>query len=140
MLDSTHLFRCLPHYYGRVEEATLRTATVSEDTAKRMANELMQSRISTYSGQGATKRGLNQKSHCMLFTGDIPPPKLKDEKKMNKEPIQMIPVNQTEKLDPRSRVDLAKTFPVEHNVKVKEVGMISNHHLRRLVQYVKECQ
>ncbi|MCJ1377602.1 hypothetical protein MMC17_000697 [Xylographa soralifera] len=97
-------------------------------------------RISTYSGQGAAKRGLNQKSHCMLFTGDVAPSKLINEKMMNKEPIQMIPVNQTEKLDPKSRTDLAKTFPVEHNVKVKEIGMISSHHLKRLVQYVKECQ
>ena len=76
----------------------------------------------------------------MLFTGDVAPPKLSNETKMNKEPIQMIPVDQTEKLDPKSRVDLAKTFPVEHNVKVKNVGMISSHHLKRLVQYVKECQ
>ena len=98
------------------------------------------SRISTYSGQGAAKRGLNQKSHCMIFTGDAAPRKLPEENKMNKEPIQMVPVNQTEKLDYLSRVDLAKTFPVEHNVKVKGVGMISNHHLRRLVQYVNECQ
>ena len=56
---------------------------------------------------------------------------------MNKDPIRIIPVDQSEKLDPLSRVNLAKRYPMEHNIKVKEVGMVDQAHLKKLKGY---CQ
>ncbi|MCJ1377600.1 hypothetical protein MMC17_000695 [Xylographa soralifera] len=97
-------------------------------------------RISTHQGQGATKKGLNQSEHCMVYSDNDPPEKLPRETKMNKPPIHMAPCNPTQKLDRASRVDLGKTYPVEHNVKVQEVGMITKIHLKRLVGYVKDLQ
>ena len=98
------------------------------------------SRISTHGSQGATKKGIIQNDQCIVYTGPIAPAKLAMEKKMHKDPIQMIPINPQEKLDPLSRTDLAKIFPVEHNVKLREVGMVSNAHLKKLIAYVKSCQ
>ncbi|MCJ1473016.1 hypothetical protein MMC13_001665 [Lambiella insularis] len=97
-------------------------------------------RISTHGGQGVTKKGLNQKEHCIVYTGRVAPKPLPGESKMKKDPIEMEPVNSSEKLDLLSRVDLAKTYPVEHNVRVKEVGMVSKVHLKRLLAYVRDCQ
>ena len=76
----------------------------------------------------------------MIYSDDVPPPKLPGETQMNKPAIHMDPLNQSRKLDPASRADLAKTYPVEHNVKVQKVGMISPVHLKRLLGYVKELQ
>ena len=72
-----------------------------------------------------------------MYTGSKAPAKLAGEK-INKEPIQVIPLNPSRKLDERSRVNLAKTYPVEHNVKVMEIGEIRGQHLKTLVEYWKE--
>lgn len=98
------------------------------------------SRISTYGGQGVAKKSLNQKEHCIVYTGNVAPTRLPGETNMNKDPIQMEPVTLSEKLDPLSRADLARTYPVEHNVRVKNVGMISKVHLKRLLANVQDCQ
>ena len=54
---------------------------------------------------------------------------------MWKEPIHVKAISQSEKLDPLSRVNLAKTYPVEHNIKIKEIGMVSSSDLKRLIGY-----
>ena len=59
---------------------------------------------------------------------------------MNKDPIRIIPVNSSEKLDPLSRVHLGKTYPMEHNIKVEEVGTVDPTHWKRLSAYWKTCQ
>lgn len=74
----------------------------------------------------------------MIYTGGTAPAKLLEETRMNKDPIEMIPVNQSEKLDALSRADLAKTYPVEHSNKVKDVGQISDRDLRRLHAYWRD--
>ena len=76
----------------------------------------------------------------MIYSDDSPPEKLSGETKMNKPPIHMEPIDATQKLDRASRADLARTYPVEHNVKVQNVGMISKLHMKRLVGYVKDLQ
>ena len=70
-----------------------------------------------------------------MYTGNEVPPKLKGETKLRKDPINIIPVNPKETLDPLSRLNLAKTYPIEHNVKVKEVGSVNATHLRKLINY-----
>ena len=54
---------------------------------------------------------------------------------MNKDPIQVIPVSQEHELHPRSRVNFGMTFPVQHNVKVLEVGMVAPGDLRKFLGY-----
>ncbi|MCJ1318706.1 hypothetical protein MMC15_004036 [Xylographa vitiligo] len=96
-------------------------------------------RISTHSGQATLKKGLDQKKHTIVYSGQAPPPKLPGEKKLNKDPIRVNIVNEEEKLDERSRINLAKTYSVEHNVKVKIVGTVKPEDLKKLQAYWKEC-
>ena len=54
---------------------------------------------------------------------------------MCKEPIYVKAISSLEKLDPLSRVNLTKTYPVEHKSKIKEIGMVSSSDLKRLIGY-----
>jgi len=97
-------------------------------------------RISTHGGRACTKPGLDQRKHTIVYTGAQPPDKLPGENRLNKEPIRIIPIDQSEKLDPLSRVNLAKTYPIEHNIRVKEVGRVSQADLKKLQTYCRECK
>jgi hypothetical protein len=56
---------------------------------------------------------------------------------LSKDAIRIHPVNQTEKLDDTSRINLVKVYPVEHNVKLCEVGMVAPEDIRKLRTYYK---
>ncbi|MCJ1480724.1 hypothetical protein MMC06_000879 [Schaereria dolodes] len=94
--------------------------------------------ISTHDGKATTKKSLDQKEHTIIYTGDYAPSRLPEERKLNKEAIKIVPVNPSMKLDPLSRVNLVKVYPVEHNLKVKEVGRVSGPHLKKLLAYVRD--
>ncbi len=96
--------------------------------------------ILTYSGQGTTKPGLkNARSHgkvtdhAIIYTGDTPPDPL-DGETLALEPIQLIPNTERDKLAIESRINYAKIYTVEHNVKVLFVGKIAPSSQRRLVE------
>lgn len=99
----------------------------------------IRSRISTHAGQATTKKGLNQTIHTIVYSGNQAPQKLAGEKKMNKDPLKVQVVDESEKLDCLSRVNLAKTYVIEHNVKVKRVGMVPALDLKKMKGYYKNC-
>lgn len=101
--------------------------------------ELIECRqISTNGFRGAGKNVLDPEEHTIAYTTDHPPSPLPGERKMYKEPIKIIPINQTEKLDEYSRINLAKVYPVEHNVKICDVGMVDKKHIKTLRLYYKK--
>ncbi|KAL8847873.1 MAG: hypothetical protein Q9221_007084 [Calogaya cf. arnoldii] len=93
--------------------------------------------ILTYRGKGATKKIVDKSAHAIIYTGSSAPEKLPDEQGMNKNPLRVIPVRADEKLDTRSRVNLGKTYPVEWNTKVKEIGRVEKASLVKLLTYWK---
>ena len=93
------------------------------------------SRISTHGRRGAVGKIINPGEHGIVYTGKRPPNKLPEEKKMNKDPIQVEPVDSSMELDPLSRIHYAKPYPVEHNVKVCEVAMVAARDVRKLWAY-----
>ncbi|KAI4132796.1 MAG: hypothetical protein LQ338_000500 [Usnochroma carphineum] len=94
--------------------------------------------ITTYSGKGAGKKGVDQKAHTIIYTGSHPPAKLSTEKDMRKTAIQVIPSRQDEKLDPKSRVNLGKMYTVEWNTKVKGIGQVEKNSLVKLLGYWRQ--
>jgi hypothetical protein len=74
-----------------------------------------------------------------VYTGSQAPPRLAGENRLNKDPIRICEIDPTEKLDPLSRVNLAKTYPIEHNIRVKEVGRVSQADLKKLLGYCRDC-
>lgn len=57
---------------------------------------------------------------------------------MNKDPLRVELVDNSQKLDPRSRVDFGKPFSIQHNVKVKEVGVLAQQDMHKLIGYWKQ--
>ena len=93
--------------------------------------------ITTYNSRGAAQPGVDQTVHTIAYTGDIVPPKLPGETNMRKDPIRIIPVNRAEKLDPRSRINLGRIFPISHDNKVKDIGQVDEKSLPKLLGYRK---
>ncbi|KAI4272962.1 MAG: hypothetical protein LQ337_004962 [Flavoplaca oasis] len=93
--------------------------------------------ITTYGGKGAAKKSIDKNAHTIIYTGSSPPEILQGEQGMNKSPLRVVPVRPDAKLDTRSRVNLGKTYPVEWNTKVKEIGRLDKSSLVKLINYWK---
>ena len=96
----------------------------------------MSSPITTYSGRGTTKIGVDQNAHTIVYTQNVPPPKLPGEVKMAKDPLRVIVDDPQDKLDPKSRINLGKLIQIDHNMRVKSLGMIAPQDLAILLNYV----
>lgn len=88
--------------------------------------------ILTYQRQGTTKWGVKHDDHAIIYAGDTAPPPV-DGEKLTKPPIQMIPQTYRDKLEPTSRINYAKIYTVEHNVKVCFIGHIAQTSERQLM-------
>jgi hypothetical protein len=95
--------------------------------------DAMSSPILTYHHQGTTKSGLNRDDHAIIYAGDQPPSEVNAAEYLSKEPIQMIPKTARDKLDPTSRINYAKIYTVEHNVKVCFIGHIAPSSEKQLM-------
>ncbi|EPE26722.1 hypothetical protein GLAREA_02636 [Glarea lozoyensis ATCC 20868] len=83
--------------------------------------------ILTYGFQGTGKHGAKPHEHAIIHTGEIPP---QAESPLMRSPIRMAPKNPREKLDPMSRIHYAKTYTVEHNLRVLIIGKIHGNSER----------
>ena len=90
--------------------------------------------ISTYSGRATEKPGIEQESHAIVYADGTEPIKLAGEVRMNKEPIA-VKMAAFQKLDPLSRVNFNKVHTVEHYVKVKNVGKVTDASMPKLKWY-----
>ncbi|KAN0104755.1 hypothetical protein V8E51_010500 [Hyaloscypha variabilis] len=83
--------------------------------------------ILTYGYQGALKRGVHPEDHTVVYSSKTEGPfYLEGEKELlRKRPIRLDMKDPSEKLDPLSRLNYAKTYTVEHNVKVYFIGCVA---------------
>ena len=72
----------------------------------------------TYSGQGVKKKGVHARHHTVIYTEKPVFAKGEKEKGLKKKPIKVIPSSPRHRLDNFSRLNYAKTYTVEYNVKV----------------------
>lgn len=86
---------------------------------------ISRSPILTYHNQGTKKWGVVPDDHAIVYVGDQAPPNLRGENILSKPPIEMIPKSPRHKLEPASRINYAKIYTVEHNVKVCFIGHIA---------------
>ncbi|KAL8629893.1 hypothetical protein Q9189_004390 [Teloschistes chrysophthalmus] len=94
--------------------------------------------ITTYSGKGTMKKGVDKNAHTIIYTGNQVPRRLPEEKGMNKAPLKVIPVGPEEMLDPMSRINIGKPYPVDWNNKVKPIGHLDHSSRLQLRAYWKE--
>jgi hypothetical protein len=94
--------------------------------------------IFTYNGKGVAKSGVDPSNHANNLTTGSTPTAGSGEPRMTKEAIAVVPVSHDRKLDPMSRINFAKIYTVEHNVKVKHIGEIHEGDLYRLMGYYRK--
>ncbi|KAE9369934.1 hypothetical protein N431DRAFT_305378, partial [Stipitochalara longipes BDJ] len=83
--------------------------------------------ILTYSGQGLNKRGVHADHHAIIYSGKKPVAfRGEKEKGLQMRSIKVTPDNPRHKLDDASRLNYAKTYTVEYNVKVWFIGKVSS--------------
>jgi hypothetical protein len=90
--------------------------------------------ILTYGYQGVLKRGVHPECHTVVYSSSKGPKLLEGEKGLlTKKPIKIDMKDPSEKLDPLSRLNYAKTYTVEHNVKVFFIGRVAENHEQEVV-------
>jgi hypothetical protein len=80
--------------------------------------------ILTYNHQGTIKSGVKREHHTIIYTSEHPPGELPGEPKLFKNPIRVEPYTGRDKLEISSRLNYAKVYTIEHNVKVVFIGKI----------------
>lgn len=80
--------------------------------------------INTYSNQGTNKRGVHADDHAIIYTDKPTRFEGELEKGLSKSPIRVVPVSGRHKLDKASRLNYAKVYTIEYNVKVWFIGKI----------------
>jgi hypothetical protein len=91
--------------------------------------------ILTYGRQATTKHGVKPQDHAIIYTQndkkkDETPTEVEGEQKLRKRPIRMDPRTPRDVLDPLSRINYAKIYTIEHNVKVNFIGTINKHSVK----------
>jgi hypothetical protein len=86
--------------------------------------------ILTYGAQGVLKRGVHPEDHAVVYSSRSEGPfELEREKGlMTKHPIRIEVTKDIHKLDPLSRLNYAKLYTVEHNVKVLFIGRVAKSY------------
>ena len=86
--------------------------------------------IMTYGHQATAKAGINRDDHAVVYMGNTAPALKPEEVYLEKEPIRIIGTSPRDKLLSDSRINYAKIYTVEHNVKVHFIGNIAKESLR----------
>ncbi|KGO77547.1 hypothetical protein PITC_059870 [Penicillium italicum] len=93
--------------------------------------------ITTYSGKGVAKAGIDRSKHAVIYMRGSRPRTVQSEPRMAKEPLEVDPARPDQKLDSMSRVNFGKVYTVEHNVKVLPVGKITEGSRARFLEYAQ---
>ncbi len=91
--------------------------------------------ILTYGYRGVLKPGVHVETHTVVYSSQTDGPYYLagEEKLLTKKPIKLDMKDPSEKLDPLSRLNYAKTYTVEHNVKVLFIGKVADYHKQEVV-------
>jgi hypothetical protein len=89
--------------------------------------------VLTYGGQGTLKPGCVRKSHAIVYSSKSKPEYLDGERKLRIDPVE-VTVGKRTKISKASRVNIAKIYTIEHNVKVLGIGKVSPKGLEILAK------
>lgn len=86
--------------------------------------------ITTYGGRGVAKRGMKKSEHVVVYSENQLPAEdpgerpERGEAAMRRETVRILTDRPTESLDPMSRLDLARAYTIQHNIKARSFGMV----------------
>jgi hypothetical protein len=89
--------------------------------------------IMTYGRQGTLKYGVHPQDHAAIYSSGREGPLVLDNEDLGQPPIRVNVIDVSHKLDPTSRLNYAKIYTVEHNVKVYFIGKVASGFEQRFV-------
>ncbi|CAN9449030.1 unnamed protein product [Alternaria alternata] len=95
-------------------------------------------RISTYSGQGTTKPGVIANQYAAVIPQGNQVVLHEKGEDLSKEPIEIKVENPDVDVNAMSRINFAKPYTVEHNVKVRNIGRVVGDSVKKLERYFAE--
>ncbi|KAH6642194.1 hypothetical protein C7974DRAFT_446596, partial [Boeremia exigua] len=97
--------------------------------------------ISTYRNQGTLRRGCDPTEHALVYNSSIDPESCylpgECERGLTKEPIEVIAADASAYLTRTSRIRFGKIYSIEWNVKVKDIGFVTDGCLGTLTEHYK---
>ncbi|KAF2469458.1 uncharacterized protein BDR25DRAFT_229170 [Lindgomyces ingoldianus] len=109
---------------------------------KEMRNFVYACPITTYSGRGTAKPGCDPSEHAIVYFSGSTPQLVREENEksieLQKEPIGVNPADTSLRMHPASRIRFGKAYPIEWNVKVKDIGDVLPADRTRLWRYYLE--
>jgi len=95
--------------------------------------------MTTHQGQGSMKPGIISEDYAAVYDNRKPAPQYHDgeEAHLVKVPIPIV-VEDTDGLDPMSRINFGRIYTVEHNVRAMRVGRVPKAFIPLLKKYWKE--
>lgn len=97
--------------------------------------------VNTYRGKGVKRPGFNKddiQAHAIIHMTKTKAFPLEGEPVLEKIPIMVDKGGEDSKLDPASRIRFDKVFSIEHNVRVKDVGIINQQSMPYFCHYWKQ--
>lgn len=98
--------------------------------------------ITTYSNRGVARVGATKCEHCIVYTGREPPNPQYDElpargeRGMVEPSIRLVLDEPTAKLSPMSRLNLVRVCTIEHDMKVRPLGMVHQTSMPALLSHL----
>lgn len=96
--------------------------------------------IFTYSGKATLKRGVRPTEHAVIHTSGCRPTLLEDETGIVKDPIAVETPLDQRPLHQASRIYFGIVHPIQYNVKVKDLGMVCQDNIPKVIGYYEEEQ
>ncbi|KAF9887905.1 hypothetical protein FE257_009427 [Aspergillus nanangensis] len=93
--------------------------------------------VYTYGNRGVGKNTADASKHTIIYMEGNRPVQGTQEPPLTKEPLEVRPISPDQKLNHMSRLNFGKLYTVEHNVKVREVGKITERSLAKFVDYAR---
>ncbi|KAF1848718.1 uncharacterized protein K460DRAFT_403990 [Cucurbitaria berberidis CBS 394.84] len=90
--------------------------------------------IRTYGKEGTAKPGVIPQDHSIAYQYGSFPQRVSGEEQLSNDAICLV-MNNGESLDVASRINFGTHYPVEYNVKVKDLGYVDPKMLPKLLNY-----
>lgn len=93
--------------------------------------------IFTYGGRATTKSGVEPLEHAIIHIQGTRPRLVPGEATLEKKSIAVVPAGSSVRLAPASRINFGIQHPIQHNVKVKDLGTVCDEDMPYLIGYFR---
>jgi hypothetical protein len=121
-------------YQGNIVHTNLRRFVV----VKRKRDFCFACPILTYNGRGCTKNGVVASEHAIAYTWNDTPRFVQGEAGFTKPGVPVVMADDVSNLHFASRINFGIEYPIQYNIKVKDIGYVRADHVPTLISSWQE--